>query len=1294
MPKLRVINKLTGKLEEHDVEQADRLVAEDGNFDYPSREELERGGRLEKFGGQQGTAALETVARTATFGAWQGFGNQADIEGRRKTLQEESPGVAFGAQAVGATLPAIATGGIAEGVIGAAGLGARAATAASVIGEGAAGGLADEVEQAAIDQRPVSAGRAMLVGIGGEIVGRAIPAAIKAGMGRLRAPAQAAQAVAGEVVTDASEAIGKKARAKVSTEAYDMPPGPERDAALAQTAPDQIKRADAEMADAGGKAQELLSKLADDAPKALAREIDGTAPSQLQWSADVAVELRGLANGASEAEATALHQAADGILEAKTGREIWTAAADARKQLADAHAKAPPAIDQVADEVSGVREIPGAGAKPLPIRDYLKRGKAVNETLSPEGEEAIKSYAGNGYRSMNRRLRGTGEFSAEDGAHWDKTNANLASEIRRQAEAGNAVQGTVYRQMNGADLPSDLKPGDIWSDQGFLSTSQNPLQARSLEASQFGEGVKIQVQSKTGMPMLHRGAGGKLNATREVLFAPGTKLRYLGEGEADAADYFVGGNPFAEKSKVLRFEEVEPTAAAADAGGDFPSLLKASGFGGIDDFAPGELDAAMRPLFPNATAEDMRNLVGGGIVKTTSKPGISVMSDGVLTMAPLEGGGTIKRMFYVEPKTGNKTVAHLEFYLEGNRGKGLGKKILDKQIETYRKAGFDKIILDAEGGSEKVWSRYGFKPVGKGGRMEMVLDKAVANDVGSAGIKRNAKGARILAETPKAGGAAPDFSEWDPGDFAKGRGGSKAAGKHAEDYSGGTSLSTYQRKIVDGIKQDAGFGSTGRVSGDAGNLGSEPTFHVQPDGTVKLTHGRLRITAARELGRDTVHGKVVTGNAKSPTVVYEGQVKVGAGGPRGAPEAAPTAKPPVASPLSKAEQLIGDRQKDVGTWGRAAEGAADLDRSASPGPSSEDRVSALEDQLAAAKRWQAGTEETHAKLAEQVTRLRGAADLRSETERAVASTKATKPEPASKGGFGRKMAQEGAEFLLERAVGHGIPGAGLAIKTLWGALGAQGQAQIKRAARTLLSPLTSQARAFAAPRATLAMTALERFRGDSPDARAAYNARRDLLTQVAGSPQVAGEAMASAMGGLARENPSNFVALAQRMTESLQYVATNLPPTVAVSLAYPTGIPITDAELRDVADLWNTAFEPDTAVDAIASREASPVQMRTLKELHPDIYGELQREIIVQSPDTFGQLDSQTKLSIDIMFGSDGVGGLFATSEAARYVAEAHKRAAQKPEPAPGLQPQDQSGTVEAAGIQAVRTGVTNKGTV
>ncbi len=247
----------------------------------------------------------------------------------------------------------------------------------------------------------------------------------------------------------------------------------------------------------------------------------------------------------------------------------------------------------------------------------------------------------------------------------------------------------------------------------------------------------------------------------------------------------------------------------------------------------------------------------------------------------------------------------------------------------------------------------------------------------------------------------------------------------------------------------------------------------------------------------------------------------------------------------------------------------------------------------------------------------------------------------------------------------------------------------------MLSPITSSGRVVGGARVAAGATALERFAGDAPDARSAYEGRRDMLAKVSANPQLAGSVISQSLAGLAAESPRDFVALSQRLTESIQYVSANLPPTVAVSMTYPTGVPITDQELRDVADLWNTAMEPQSALADIEALRASPIQMRTLKELHGDIYNEIRSETFLQAGENFRSIPSQTKLSMDIMFEADGLGGLFATNEAARYMAEAMnasasgKGARRKESPQASAQAQ---ASVEPAGVRAVRTGVTNKG--
>lgn len=936
--KLKVLNRVTGKLEEHDdTPETEQLVASSGgDLSFPRAEQIAQLERTEKYGsaGQQALAAVETAGRTATFGAWQGAGTPEEIAGRQRTLREESPGTAFAAQAVGTVAPALAGGALASGAVGAAGGAARLAGAAGVAAEGAVGGLAGEVEEAGAQGRPVSPGLAMLTGIGGEVLGRALPAAIRAGVNRVLPAKSAAAAVTGEAVADVSKSAARKARAQLAEDAFHMPPGPERDAALASTAEHQYARADETVRASHERATQLLDELGKAAPADLEKHVPRTAPGQVRWAADTASELQDLARQAPPEHREALLNAARGLVDAEDADGIWRAAADARKSIRELSAKAP-------------------------------------------------------------------------------ADSDLESQLRRSVEQAQA-----------------------------------------------------------------------------------------------------------------------------------------------------------------------------------------------------------------------------------------------------RKAG-----------------------------------SAPAPEIESPAIKRAPEGARVL-EHDFAGGQAPDFSTWDVSDFAKGKGASKAAGKTAGDYSGGARISQYQRSIVDGLKQNAEFASTGRISGDAGKLGSEPTFVLQPDGTVKLDHGRLRITAAREIGRDDVYGRVVRGKGKSAETVYEGSIKVGGRAP--APEAAPAA--PATGALQAADNLLAKGQQDPALFGRAAEGAADLHGSAQPGPGRESSIADLENQLAAAQRWKVGADKARAELAEHAQKLRAAQALRDDTDRAVAATGATKPERKGKRGLVDMLVSEGVEAGIEAAVGHSIPGAGLAIKGakyLWRSMGDSGQAKVARTVRGMLSPLTSQARLIGAARVAGSITALQRFAGDAPDARSAYESRRNMLAHVQANPQLATDVIASSMAGLAQENPSNFIALSRRMTEGLQYVATNLPPTVAVSLAYPTGVPISDQELRDVADLWNTAIDPSSCMDDIEFLRASTIQMQTLKDVHPDIYSSIRTELLLQSSEDPQSIPSQTKLSLDIMFDADGLGGLFASNEAARYITEARnqsvKRGGARQHDSKG--DQESQSTVEAAGVRAVRTGVTNKGT-
>ena len=202
-------------------------VADDGAV----QKRLEERKEYAEYGstGQQALGAAETAVRTATLGAVPGFGSAADVAGRSRQLQEESPVTNFLAQAVGAAAPAIATG----GVLGAAGAGAAGsgllARGAVAVAEGLAGGTGAEVEQARQEQRPVSVGNILMYGVGGELVGRAAPALLRQGVGAVRSRLASEAAQAGEGILSGAERRALEASADV---ADGVPVGPDRDVFL------------------------------------------------------------------------------------------------------------------------------------------------------------------------------------------------------------------------------------------------------------------------------------------------------------------------------------------------------------------------------------------------------------------------------------------------------------------------------------------------------------------------------------------------------------------------------------------------------------------------------------------------------------------------------------------------------------------------------------------------------------------------------------------------------------------------------------------------------------------------------------------------------------------------------------------------------------------------------------------------------------------------------------------------------------------------------------------------------
>lgn len=87
------------------------------------------------------------------------------------------------------------------------------------------------------------------------------------------------------------------------------------------------------------------------------------------------------------------------------------------------------------------------------------------------------------------------------------------------------------------------------------------------------------------------------------------------------------------------------------------------------------------------------------------------------------------------------------------------------------------------------------------------------------------------------------------------------------------------RATIEWLKADPAFRATGNVADSfARSKGGLPAFTIEHDGRVVLQNGRHRLAAARELGRDTIQGRLVKQGKRGAVLwEYEGPIRIGAG---------------------------------------------------------------------------------------------------------------------------------------------------------------------------------------------------------------------------------------------------------------------------------------------------------------------------------------------------------------------------------------------------------------------------------
>jgi hypothetical protein len=167
----------------------------------------------------------------------------------------------------------------------------------------------------------------------------------------------------------------------------------------------------------------------------------------------------------------------------------------------------------------------------------------------------------------------------------------------------------------------------------------------------------------------------------------------------------------------------------------------------------------------------------------------------------------------------------------------------------------------------------------------------------------------------------------------------------------------------------------------------------------------------------------------------------------------------------------------------------------------------------------------------------------------------------------------------------------------------------------------------------------ERFREGAPDLAAAFRMRTQELQQITEDPAAFVQGTVHAFGSVASDHPGMFQQLVTRTQIGAQYLLANLPPSVGISMVRPDGIAPDSLALMKYAAMYDAVFNPGNVIYDVATGEATPTQIRALREVHPDIYGDLRANVLKQIGQMGQKVPFETLRQLDNLFDMPGVAG-------------------------------------------------------
>jgi hypothetical protein len=168
----------------------------------------------------------------------------------------------------------------------------------------------------------------------------------------------------------------------------------------------------------------------------------------------------------------------------------------------------------------------------------------------------------------------------------------------------------------------------------------------------------------------------------------------------------------------------------------------------------------------------------------------------------------------------------------------------------------------------------------------------------------------------------------------------------------------------------------------------------------------------------------------------------------------------------------------------------------------------------------------------------------------------------------------------------------------------------------------------------------ERFKEGAKDIGQAFQNKIEHLKKANEDPQAFVDGMVDTFGPMAEGGHEDLYAkVVARVQIGVQYLLANAPPSVGISMVRPDGIPPDSLAVMKWAAMWDGVFNPGNVVYDVATGDATPTQIRALREVHPDIYGSLRAEVLKQVGQAGQKIPFETLRGLDNLFDIPGVAG-------------------------------------------------------